>query len=43
MENKRELSSKQSEELLRILKTRFGENMCRHKDAEWSKIQAKVR
>jgi Protein of unknown function (DUF4256) len=39
---KKELSSKQHEELLRILKTRFEKNMNRHKGLEWSKIQAKL-
>ena len=31
---KRELSPEQREELLRALKTRFEENMSRHKDIE---------
>ncbi len=37
------LSSKQSEDLLKTLKTRFEKNMSRHKGVEWSKIEAKLR
>ena len=40
--NKKELSSKQLEELLRTLKARFEKNMNRHKGLEWAKIQAKL-
>ena len=40
--NKRELAPKQREELLRVLKARFGKNMNRHKGLEWAKVQAKV-
>src|SRR3954463_2107024 len=40
--NKKELSPEQTEELLRVLKTRFEKNMNRHKGLEWSKIQAKL-
>jgi hypothetical protein len=39
---KKELSSKQSEDLLDILKARFEKNMQRHKGIEWNKIQAKL-
>lgn len=39
---KKELSSKQREELLTILKTRFEKNMKRHKDIEWAKVQTKL-
>jgi len=39
---KKELSSKQREELLRVLKDRFEKNMTRHKGIEWSKVQAKI-
>jgi hypothetical protein len=39
---KKELSPKQHEELLRVLKTRFEKNMNRHKGLEWPKIQAKL-
>ncbi len=37
------LSSKQSEELLNTLKTRFEKNMSRHKGVDWSKVEAKLR
>jgi Protein of unknown function (DUF4256) len=40
--NKKELSPKQREELLRALKARFEKNMNRHKDLEWVKVQAKL-
>src|SRR3982751_6836579 len=40
--SKKQLSSKQREELLRALKTRFEKNMNRHKDLEWAKVQAKL-
>jgi hypothetical protein len=39
---KKKLSSKQSEELITILKTRFEKNSMRPKGIEWSKIQAKL-
>jgi Protein of unknown function (DUF4256) len=39
---KKELSPKQSEELLNILKTRFEKNVNRHKGIEWAKVQAKL-
>jgi hypothetical protein len=42
MENKKELSSEQREELLRALKARYEKNMNRHKGLEWSKLQAKL-
>lgn len=41
-ESKMELSRIQCETLLATLKNRFEENMERHKDLEWSKIQAKL-
>jgi hypothetical protein len=37
-----EISPKQGEELLKILKIRFGENMNRHKGLKWAKVQAKL-
>ena len=37
-----EISPKQGEELLKILKIRFGENMSRHKGLKWAKVQAKL-
>jgi hypothetical protein len=39
---KKELSPKQSEELLKILKVRFEKNMNRHKGIAWDKVQAKL-
>jgi len=39
---KNELSSKETEELLRKLKMRFEQNMYRHKDVEWAKVQNKL-
>jgi hypothetical protein len=40
--NKKELSPKQREELLGILKTRFEKNMIRHKGIEWANVQKKT-
>jgi hypothetical protein len=40
--NKKELSPKQREELLKALKARFEKNMTRHKDLEWADVQAKL-
>jgi hypothetical protein len=40
--NKKELSSKQREELLKALKNRFEKNLNRHKGLEWAKVQAKL-
>src|SRR5436189_1667996 len=40
--NKKELSPKQREELLRALKARFEKNINRHKGLEWAKVQAKL-
>jgi hypothetical protein len=37
------LSSEQHNELLEILKTRFGKNMNRHKGIEWAKVEAKLK
>jgi hypothetical protein len=39
---KKELSSKQREELLAALKTRFEKNMSRHKGLKWDDVQAKL-
>jgi hypothetical protein len=39
---KNELSTKQREELLGILKARFDKNMSRHKGLEWAKVQTKL-
>lgn len=41
--NKKKLSTQQSEELLKILKTRFEKNINRHKDLEWIKIETKLK
>ncbi|HVM61959.1 MAG TPA: DUF4256 domain-containing protein [Verrucomicrobiae bacterium] len=40
--NKNELSPKQRDELLGALKARFEKHMSRHKDAEWTKVQARL-
>jgi hypothetical protein len=42
MGNKKELSKKEFEELLKVLKTRFEKNMNRHKGIEWAKVQEKL-
>ncbi|MFZ1527733.1 MAG: DUF4256 domain-containing protein [Ferruginibacter sp.] len=39
---KKELPSKQRDELLKTLKARFEKNMNRHKGLDWAKIQAKL-
>src|SRR5450631_2369783 len=39
---KKELSSKQREELLKTLKARFEKNMNRHKGLDWAKVQTKL-
>jgi hypothetical protein len=41
--SKKILSQKQSEELLKTLKARFQKNKNRHKDIEWSKVEAKLK
>ncbi len=41
-DSKKDLSPKQKEELLGILKARFEKNMKRHKGIEWSKVEAKL-
>src|SRR5436189_4716628 len=40
--NKNKLSTEQSKELLKTLKTRFEKNINRHKGIEWSKIQSRL-
>src|SRR5216117_234427 len=40
--NKKALSPKQGEELLRTLKARFEKNVDRHKGLEWAKVRAKL-
>jgi hypothetical protein len=42
MNKKKELSPKQTDELLSALKARFEKNMNRHKGLEWAKVQAKL-
>jgi len=39
----KELSSKQCEGLLNILKSRFEKNINRHKGIEWTKVEAKLK
>ena len=39
---KKELSPKEREELLKVLKARFEKNMNRHKGLEWARVQAKL-
>lgn len=39
---KMEMSPEQHEELLKLLKVRFAQNMNRHQDLEWIKVQAKL-
>ena len=41
-DNKKELSSEQSQQLLAALKARFQKNMNRHKGLEWAQVQAKL-
>src|SRR5258707_8926437 len=40
--NKKDLSPKQREELLRTLKARFEKNMGRHQGLEWTRVQARL-
>jgi Protein of unknown function (DUF4256) len=40
--DKKKLSTEQSEDLLKVLKARFEKNMKRHKGIEWVKVQAKL-
>lgn len=42
MSTKKKLPADRSNELLKILKTRFEKNMNRHKGIEWTKVQAKL-
>ncbi len=42
MKNKKELSGKESEALISILKLRFEKNLNRHKGVAWEPIQAKL-
>ncbi|MFL5787850.1 MAG: DUF4256 domain-containing protein, partial [Flavisolibacter sp.] len=40
--NKRNLSSKQKDDLFKTLKARFEKNNNRHKGFEWARIQEKL-
>lgn len=42
LDNKKELSPEQREELFKILKDRFEANMERHEGLEWDKVQEKL-
>ncbi|MFO7526082.1 MAG: DUF4256 domain-containing protein [Ignavibacteriaceae bacterium] len=41
--NKKKLSSKQTQELLKTLKARFEKNLQRHKSIEWAKVETKLK
>src|SRR6478735_7298082 len=41
--SKKKLTSKESEELLRVLKVRFEKNASRHKTLDWNKVSAKLK
>jgi hypothetical protein len=41
-QTKNQLSTKQREELLKKLKSRFEKNMKRHKGIDWAKVEAKI-
>ena len=41
--SKKELATKQRDELLKTLQTRFEKNMKRHKGLDWNKIEAKLK
>jgi hypothetical protein len=40
--SKKDLSPKQREELIAVLKTRFEKNMGRHKGLDWAKVQSRL-
>ena len=42
MKTKKQLSPKQREELLNVLKARFEQNTNRHKGLEWAEVQARL-
>lgn len=42
MENRKELSTEQREELIKTLKVRFEKNKSRHTGLEWANVQAKL-
>lgn len=37
-----ELSAKQKEEIIKVLKNRFEKNMARHKGLDWAKVEARL-
>lgn len=41
--NKKVLSPEQGEELLTVLKTRFGKNMSRHQGLKWAEVQSRLK
>lgn len=41
--SKKELTQKQTEELIKTLKTRFEKNKNRHKGIEWTKVESKLK
>jgi hypothetical protein len=43
MNNKKQLSAEQREELLKVLKTRFEKNMNRHQGIEWADVQVRLK
>lgn len=43
MSTRKKLASKEIDELLKTLKTRFEKNMNRHKGLEWDKVQARLK
>jgi hypothetical protein len=43
MATKKELSSKQQDALIKVLKDRFEKNMSRHKGIDWAKVEAKLK
>ena len=42
MQRAKDMTPKQREELLSVLKSRFEKNMKRHKDLEWAKVKSKL-
>ncbi len=40
--NKKDISSKEANELIDVLKTRFIKNMHRHEGIDWKKVQSKL-
>ncbi|GEP52621.1 hypothetical protein FNO01nite_32930 [Flavobacterium noncentrifugens] len=42
MEDRKQLSTAQHEELIKVLQVRFEKHSDRHKDIEWSKVKAKL-